>query len=96
VIRQRWAELGYEAGILGYPASGIYNYQKNGKNYSVQRFEHGYILGTPEGAFESYGEIRERWASLGFEAGFLGYPTSPITHNDGKSTQKFEHGEITI
>ena len=95
-IRQRWAELGYEAGILGYPASGIYNYQKNGKNYSVQRFEHGYILGTPEGAFESYGEIRERWASLGFEAGFLGYPTSPITHNDGKSTQKFEHGEITI
>lgn len=73
-IRDKWASLGWEQSILGYPITdenpmpdgiGRYNY-----------FEKGSIYWTPEtGAFEVHGEIRDHWAKLGWERSALGYPT---------------------
>jgi uncharacterized protein with LGFP repeats len=78
-IRDRWSSLGWEAGPLGYPftdelptprVTGAFNhFRKNGAD--------GSIYWTPTlGAHEIYGAIRDRWASLGWEAGVLGFPAT--------------------
>ncbi|HKB58355.1 MAG TPA: hypothetical protein VKC51_12285 [Lacunisphaera sp.] len=51
------------------------------------------------GAFETHGEIRNRWAKLGFEKSFLGYPVSDETDliSQGEKIgrfSKFQHGQI--
>lgn len=72
-IRNKWAELGWERGFLGYPlidetatpdAVGRYNH-----------FQGGSIYWHPDAsAHEVHGAIRDKWAELGWERGFLGYP----------------------
>jgi uncharacterized protein with LGFP repeats len=75
-IRDRWASLGWEAGPLGYPTTDEY-----GTPDGVGRYNHfsngGSIYWSPStGAWSIHGAIRDRWASLGWEAGPLGYPTT--------------------
>jgi len=78
-IRDRWSQLGWEAGPLGYPTTdewptpglkGAFNhFRKGGFDRS--------IYWTPQfGAHDVRGVIRQRWASLGWESGVLGYPTT--------------------
>lgn len=72
-----WAELGWETGVLGYPATdetgtpdgvGRYNY-----------FSRGGMYWTPgTGAHEVHGAILGDWARLGWETG-LGYPVTDET-----------------
>jgi hypothetical protein len=42
-IRERWAELRWERGVLGYPISAPYDELRNRIPYIVARFEHGKI-----------------------------------------------------
>ena len=91
-IRERWSQLGYEDGELGYPRGPVSDSVKNGK---WQRYQDGYILGTPTvGYWESKGPIRERWSQLGYETGELGYPASSITKTPAGFVQNFEQGKI--
>lgn len=88
----KWAELGWEAGPLGYPIT----------DRTV--LEHGEVQGFQGGAiyrqdvrdpFWVHGAIRARWNRSGFEAGPFGWPVSdeePLA--DGGARQRFEHGQI--
>jgi hypothetical protein len=78
-IRDRWAALGWESGVLGYPTTDELP-TPNGKgrynHFRKQTLNHS-IYWTPTfGAHDVRGEIRSRWAALGWEAGVLGFPTT--------------------
>ncbi len=87
-IRERWAALGWERGI-GYPTT-----DETATPDGVGRYNH--FAGTPAtgraslywtpgtGAHAIWGNIRERWAALGWERGPMGYPvTDERTTPDG-------------
>jgi glucose/arabinose dehydrogenase len=92
-IRDKWSGLGWEQSILGYPITnetpsldgiGAYNH-----------FEHGSIFWSPAtGAHEVHGPIRDRWASLGWEHSYLGYPTSDEVAIPGGTRSFFQRGYI--
>jgi uncharacterized protein with LGFP repeats len=48
------------------------------------------------GAHEVHGLIRGRWAALGWEASYLGYPTSDEFAVAGGRRVNFERGHITF
>ena len=48
-----------------------------------------------KGAFDVLGVIREKYASLGWEAGVLGYPVSDEHDIAGGRRSDFQHGSIT-
>jgi uncharacterized protein with LGFP repeats len=82
-IREKWAELGGEAGFLGAPVT-----DETGTPDGIGRYNHfqgGSIYCTPDtGAHEVHGEIRNKWMELGWERSFLGYPlTDETTTPDG-------------
>jgi len=93
-IRTVWAATGWEQG-LGYPLTnetvtpdgvGRYNHFSNG----------GSIYWSPStGAHEVYGAIRQRWAALGWELSYLGYPTSGEFSISGGRRSNFQYGYIT-
>lgn len=95
-IRAKWASIGWERGY-GYPTTdelptpdgrGRFNHFTDGRS----------IYWTPQtGAHLIYGVIREKWASMGWERGALGYPTTDelaSDRGDFKRMSKFEKGTI--
>jgi hypothetical protein len=92
-IRDKWAGLGWQAGLLGYPTT-----DETGTPDGVGRFNHfqgGSIYWTPgTGAHEVHGLIRERWSELGWERSYLGYPTSDET--DWVNPANGVHGRISF
>jgi hypothetical protein len=93
-IRDEWAAVGWEAGILGYPLSDETGTPDGVGRYNV--FQHGSIYWTPAtGAHEVDGAIRAAWASVGWEAGELGYPISDGYAVTGGRRNDFQHGSIT-
>jgi hypothetical protein len=94
-IRTRWGALGWETGFLGYPVTdetrtpdqvGAYNH-----------FQHGSIYWTAQtGAHEVHGDIHAKWAALGWETGFLGYPVTDETRTPDQvgAYNHFQHGSI--
>jgi hypothetical protein len=93
-IRKRWAKLGWETG-LGYPVT-----DELGAPDGVGRYNHfsgsASIYWTPTtGAVEVYGAIRDKWASLGWEASYVGYPTrAEDDFSEGGRASSFQNGEI--
>jgi hypothetical protein len=94
-IGQKYEALGGESGFLGKPLN-----DETGTPDGVGRFNHfegGSIYWTPQtGAREVHGLIREKWASLGWERGALGYPVSDeqdLPGGGGKFSQ-FQRGRI--
>ncbi|HSA49260.1 MAG TPA: PKD domain-containing protein, partial [Yinghuangia sp.] len=92
-IFDRYAALGWDSGVLGFPTTsetktpygdGRYNHFENGSIY--------WSLGT--GAHEVYGEILKRWAALGWELSYLGYPTSGEFAVPGGRRSNFQYGYI--
>jgi hypothetical protein len=83
VIDQKYRALGGCSSFLGAPTTPETGAPDGVGRYSV--FEHGSIYWTPStGAFEVHGLIRDAWAALGWEAGFVGYPiTDETTTPDG-------------
>jgi uncharacterized protein with LGFP repeats len=96
-IRERWAATGYESGSLGYPTSETICGLRNGGCF--QNFEKGTIMwSSTSGAHLIVpGPIQQSWASQGFEAGALGYPTSSQTCTADRTScsQSFQGGTIT-
>ncbi|MBK1784994.1 PQQ-dependent sugar dehydrogenase [Prauserella sp. ASG 168] len=75
-IRKKWAALGWERSPLGFPTTS-----ESVTPDGTGRYNHfsktGSIYWTPStGAHGIWGEIRKRWAALGWERGPLGYPTT--------------------
>lgn len=94
-ILQKWAQLNWENGPLGYPVTdetttpdgiGRFNHFENG----------GSIYWTPDtGAHAVWGDIRKRWESLGWERSYLGYPTSDeVDFPEGGRANTFQNGGI--
>lgn len=94
-IRQKWAEMGWERSPLGYPAT-----DETKTPDGIGRFNHfskgGSIYWTPRtGAQAIWGAIRARWAELGWERSYLGYPTSDESDfPEGGRANSFEQGGI--
>lgn len=89
-----WSKFGCERSFLGYPLTdetvtpdgiGRYNH-----------FQGGSIYWSPStGAHCVYGAIRDKWASLGWERSWLGYPTSDEQDfSEGGRVSTFERGAI--
>jgi uncharacterized protein with LGFP repeats len=94
-IRGKWADMGWERSFLGYPLT-----DESPTPDGIGRFNHfqgGSIYWTPGiGAHEVHGAIRDKWASMGWERSFLGYPASDeVDVLNGGRVSNFEHGSIT-
>ncbi len=93
-IRDKWVAMGSERSTLGYPVQDT-GVTPDGVG-KFGHFEGGSIYwSAPTGAHEIRGEIRQRWAELGWEKSALGYPTSDETASgtDGRRST-FSGGEI--
>lgn len=91
-IRAKWLT---SQATLGQPISGEYCFLRDGGCF--QRFERGSIYWSPTtGAHWIRGRIRDRWGSVNWEYGPLGYPTSDefCGLRDGGCAQRFQHGLI--
>ncbi len=77
-IYDKYAELGWERSILGYPIT-----DETPTPDGVGRFNHfqgGSVYWHPDtGAHEIHGAIYNKYAELGWETSFLGYPTTDET-----------------
>lgn len=94
-IEVRYAALGGPSGFLGAPTTaelttpdglGRYRQYQNGSIYWSLRTE----------AHEVHGLIRSKWAELGWERSYLGYPfTDELVSSDGNGRyNRFQHGMI--
>jgi hypothetical protein len=94
-IRDKWASLGWEQSFLGFPTTD--ETETPGGRGRFNHFQGGSIYWSPQtGAFEVHGAIRDKWASLGWEQSFLGFPTSDeLALADGIGRfNNFEGGQI--
>ena len=95
-IYVKYKAMGEGISLLGYPrtdttkiSTGSFNHFAKGSLYAKQG----------SSAFEIHGPIYDKWASLGWETGYLGYPTrdeGTISAPAGKKGKywHFEHGSI--
>jgi len=75
MINGKYAALGGAGGVLGSTAGSL-STAPDGTGW-YRHFRFGSIYWHPSvGAHEVHGAIRAKWASLGWERGFLGYPTT--------------------
>jgi hypothetical protein len=92
-IRDTWRDLGWETGGLGYPLTDELATPDGIGRYNV--FQGGSIYWTANtGAHEVRGAIRDKWASLGWEAGALGYPVAGEVKTADGVRSDFQHGSI--
>lgn len=94
-IGKKWESLGGQKGFLGAPLTDETATPDGVGRYN--HFQHGSIYWRPNSkAFEIHGFIREKWASLGWERSFLGYPLSDeLDAGDGRGRYSaFQHGAI--
>ncbi|GAB7189438.1 hypothetical protein NUM3379_01440 [Kineococcus sp. NUM-3379] len=90
-IGERWAQLGREGSWLGFPTSG----ELGLRGGAFERFQGGsvYFSGAT-GAQAVRGLIREKWGSVGWEAGYLGYPTTTEAPVRGGAFTHFQGGSV--
>lgn len=93
-IHLKWGQYGWEQGHLGFPTTNELPTPDGVGRFN--QFEGGSVYWTPRtGAHEVRGSIRERWAALGWELSYLGYPTSDEYSVPGGRRSDFERGSIT-
>lgn len=92
-IRGNWAANGYEGGVLGFPTTEEVPI-RNGGVY--QLYQGGAIMWSPTtGAHTSVGAVRGKYGATGYEAGFLGYPTTDeVPLSNGGVYQLYQNGAI--
>ncbi|WP_432562659.1 LGFP repeat-containing protein [Kineococcus sp. SYSU DK003] len=88
-IGEKFAQLGWEAGPLGYPTTDELATPDGRGRFN--HFERGSVYWSPDsGTAAVLGAIRETWRALGWEAGPLGYPvTDELATPDGRG--RFNH-----
>ena len=92
-----WAGLGLERGPLGYPTT-----DETGTPDGIGSYNHFTGTGMSSvhwspstGAHAVYGAIYGRWASLGWEGGSLGYPTTDEYAIGGGRRSNFVRGYVS-
>jgi len=98
-IRDKWVSFGGVKSFLGFPTTDEIKLPDGiGR---LNHFHGGSIYWTANtGAHEVHGAIRDKWAALGWQTSYLGYPTSdemPWTHPNTKEPGRksnFERGVI--
>lgn len=91
-ILARWEADGAKASPLGMPTSPE---SKGDGDARYATFERGAMYWSPEtGAQPLTGAIYQAWASLGFERGALGLPTSGEIAEPEWIVQNFQHGTL--
>ena len=90
-INGKYTRLGGVSGFLGAPTIAV-SLCPDGQGF-FRHFQGGSIYWHPTtGAHEIHGLIRDRWAGMGWERSFLGYPTTDETlGTDPQSTGRFNH-----
>jgi uncharacterized protein with LGFP repeats len=93
-IRDLWAGLGWETGLLGYPTS---DEQPTADGRGRQNtFQTGAVIWSPgTGAQAVYGSIYNRYLALGGVRSTLGYPTRSEYGVPGGRANDFQHGRIS-
>ena len=93
-ILGQWGQQGYERGPLGYPVADEVKTPK--KDGAVQAFEIGAMYWNKDtGANAVQGLIMGKYAQLGFENSWLGFPTSSeVGVKDFGKFNQFENGNI--
>jgi hypothetical protein len=93
-ILAEYLSLGAESGFLGYPTTDERATPDGAGRYN--HFERGSIYWTYiTGAHEVHGAIRDRWAALGWERSWLGFPTwGELEFTEGGRVSQFQHGSI--
>ncbi|MGW4230419.1 LGFP repeat-containing protein [Streptomyces sp. NPDC004980] len=93
-IRVRYAQAGGSGGFLGYPLT-----DETVCPDGVGRFNHfegGSVYWTPQtGAHEVHGAIRDLWSTMGWERGYLGYPTTDETGAGDSRSSRFQRGHVS-
>jgi glucose/arabinose dehydrogenase len=93
-IYATWRARGYERGPLGFPVTSETRAPDGVGHYN--HFERGSVYWTPQtGSHEVHGAIHARWAALGWERSYLGYPTSDEYAVPGGRRNDFQRGRIT-
>ncbi|MGF0313731.1 amidase domain-containing protein [Rhodococcus sp. IEGM1428] len=93
-IRDKWAQLGWEAGALGFPTTDEVSVDRN--NGKFNHFQGGSIYwSSATGAHPVWGAIRDQWEAAGWENSSYGFPTSDEYDYNGGKRQDFEGGSIT-
>ena len=76
-IRDKWASMGWETSVLGYPRTDENTCPDGVGKYNHFFGNNGSIYWTPStGAHEVHGAIHSKWEQLGWETGVCGYPTT--------------------
>ena len=93
-ILAKWESMGGENSPLGAPKS-LEAAGEAGARYAT--FDKGAVYWSPEsGAEPVTGAIYEAWASLGYERGALGLPTSGEIQEPQWIVQNFQHGTLNF
>ncbi|MFF8846445.1 hypothetical protein ACF08N_27635 [Streptomyces sp. NPDC015127] len=94
-ILAKYEQMGGETSLLGCPTTDELPTPDGRGRYN--HFEGGSIYWTPTtGAHPVWGAVRDKWASMGWEASKLGYPVGDeLTNPDGQGKrQQFEGGTV--
>nr|WP_281373171.1 SpoIID/LytB domain-containing protein [Kineococcus aurantiacus] len=92
-IRDAWGRLGWENSALAFPSTDERPLALRGGAF--QQFLGGSLYWSPAtGAHEVRGAIRDRWGALGWETGYLGYPTSDERRLAAGAYATFEGGSV--
>ena len=90
----KWASIGGDASPLGGPTSPEASGEGSAR---YANFATGAMYWSPEsGAEPVTGAIYDAWASLGFERGALGLPTSAEIQEPQWIVQNFQHGTLNF
>jgi uncharacterized protein with LGFP repeats len=74
-VRDKWGSLTWEAGPLGYPVGDTGCGLAGGGCF--QQYQRGSVYWSPAtGAHTVSDAVRDKWATTGWEGGYLGYPTT--------------------
>jgi hypothetical protein len=95
LIDDKHEALGGDAGLLGPPIENVGECPDHQGFF--RRYRNGMIYFNPQsGTHEVHGAILDKWASLGFERSFLGYPVTDETGTpDGVGRfNRFQNGMI--
>ena len=92
-IIERYTAVAGPNGILGLPTTDLSLAPDGVGVYS--HFQGGSIYWSPTtGAHEVHGAIRDKWAAMGWERSYLGYPTSDEMAAAGGRVSHFQGGDI--
>ena len=94
-IRERWAMMRFDSGVMGFPTGPVASETLNGQTAWWQCYQGGCILGSAAtGFWESKGGIREEYKKFNFEHGWLGLPTGPENWTGKGWWQSYQGGII--